>query len=196
MNDLVQSVKFDSILATASPIVAADGTIFVASVSGILRAFQKVPLPVGAGGDFWQTDDTSYSLVWSATIFPTPVVATPVIAAVPPSGSYVVIATSGSIAMAVSGRPGAANFAERWRVDLCEDAAVLDRWVSQFGAATPCALFLDGSPTPTPTIAGGGGGVFACGHGGAGPVFGVCAALAAADGAVVWRSFIIFSGFR
>jgi hypothetical protein len=192
LSNLVTASKFDVDLTYASPIIAPDGTIFVASLLGDLRAFQKLPSPTASGGDFWLSDPTAYAMVWrNATFASTPILATPAIAA-GLAGAYTLIAAAGSAVVGIGGAAGSAAFAERWRADLCRSARVLAAWAAQFGAAAPCALRVDGSPA----VARDGATAFVCGYGGAGPELGACVALRAADGAEVWASFINRGGFR
>ena len=193
LQNLVTSVKIDIDLTYASPILGPDSTIFVCSLAGDIRAFQKKLSPTASGGDFWLTNTTAYSLTWRSSTFPsTPILGTPAIAAGDAPGQYKLIVAAGSEVVAILGQTGVATFAEHWRVDLCGVQSVGAAWATQFGASSPCALRVEAAPA----VAHDGRTAFLCGYGGAGPLLGACAALRAADGGVVWTSFINLAGFR
>ena len=194
--NLATAVKVDIDLTYASPIIGPDGSVYVASLNGDLRVFQREPCPATDGGDFWQSDCYTYNLVWRNATFPsTPIIATPAIAVGITSSDYTVIATAGSVVVGVgaSGAGGdASTFAESWRIDLCGSARIAAAWVAQFGGITPCALQMDASPA----VSLDGSMAFVCGYGGDGPQLGVCVALRTRDGGEQWASFINLAGFR
>ena len=193
LRNIVISVKLDIDLTYASPILAQDSTIFVCSLNGDIRAFQKVPSPTASGGDFWLSDLSTYSLVWHYSVFPsTPIIATPAIAAGDTPEQYTIVAAAGSEVVGIVGRAGSAAFAEQWRVDLCSRAKLQAAWAAQVGSSAACALRVDGSPA----ISHDSGTAFVCGYGGAGPQLGACTALSTRDGAEIWTSSINLAGFR